>query len=168
MKNAFAVLFATFALALCAPLALAQDGKPDENSVAWVREEDAEMNAAIASARAALPACWAAREAQRGQGFMVKAALRTTTGGIEHIWVDNLRRENSRVTGNLANEPLDLAGMTRGSEVTFGEEEISDWVVFREGRVYGDYTTRVLFVRMSDDERARYLPYINALSDGLP
>lgn len=63
----------------------------------------------------------------------------------EMIWVDQLRVEDGRYAGTIANAPTYLRGTGLGDEVRFDREQIVDWSVLdTSGQMYGHYTTRVL------------------------
>lgn len=115
-----------------------------------VAPDDAEMNAAIAQARATLPQFWAKFEAKPAgySQFMLKPGLPTVDGrGPEHIWVDVIERRDGKVVGRLANEPFHLGDLKFGSEVTFSPEIISDWGYSKGDVIYGHYTSRLLMAR---------------------
>ena len=163
MKRLCLVLAALWALG-AAP-ALAQQPQDHTELVA---PSDPEMNAAIAHARETLPRFWAAYDAHNGQDFMLKVAFPIQPSGAEHIWIDAVVRQGDHFTGTLADEPEYMPGLHFGSPVTFTEDQISDWMVGRAGRIYGFFTTRVLFSRLTGDERAQYAGIESALSDDLP
>lgn len=161
------------ALSVCAALAVAvapaaaQKREPDSN-LELVAEDDAEMNAAIAGARALLPAFWAASGGQGWDSAQLKAGLVTDDGGVEHIWVAQPRLVGGRVHGVLSNEPVHMRALRLGDPVTFEESQISDWMIVRGGRIYGSFTTRVLIARMDPAERAAYAAMERAFAEGPP
>lgn len=119
---------------------------------------DADMDAAILRARASLDEFWS-RAAAPGAGesdFMVKAALRTRRGGLEHIWIGSPIKDVSGYSGRLANQPDDIPGAKAGSRVEFKESQISDWMYRRNGKIVGNRTLRVLLPRMPEGQAAQY------------
>jgi uncharacterized protein YegJ (DUF2314 family) len=152
-------LIATIAAALCfaAPHAawaqkgaagaatVGQQGSGDD--VVSFAAEDAEMNAAMDEARRTLPMFMAefnAAPAHAQGNYSVKVGMTTRAGTLEHIWVANLRRENGRLRGALANEPYDLEGLRLGDLVDIDESAISDWAIESARGQYGSFTTRVI------------------------
>ncbi len=159
---------ALLALALlAAPAAYAQKGQSAPDSVIGFSAQDRVMNGAIAHARETLPAFW--RAFARGDGeFHLKVAVQTANGP-EHLWVDQIERlSDGRLRGLLANEPVYLPGQHLGDPLTFSEDAISDWSVTRGHRVWGSFTSRVIFDQMSAAERTQYAAFIAALQDGDP
>ena len=129
-----------------------------------VPSADAEMNAAIAKARATLPTFWSSFE-KPGNGeerFTLKVHFQVDRPGgprVEHIWVDSIESlASGRLAGRLANDPHDIDGKS-GDRVEFGSEQISDWMFMRNGKIVGGETIRVLLPRMpkaqADDLREK-------------
>lgn len=156
-------LIITFAVALCiaAPQAAwAQKGVPPNppgaatssqqsvgDDVVSFASEDAEMGAAMDEARRTLPMFMAefnTAPAHTQGYYSVKVGMATRAGSLEHIWVDNLRRENGRLRGTLANQPYDLEGLNLGDLVDIDESAISDWAIESVRGQYGSFTTRVI------------------------
>jgi uncharacterized protein YegJ (DUF2314 family) len=131
---------------------------PAGRSVMITSSGNAEMDAAILRARASLDEFWS-RAAAPGAGesdFMVKVALRTRKGGLEHIWVGSPIKDASGCSGRLANDPDDIAGVKVGSRVEFKDNQISDWMYRRNGKIVGNRTLRVLLPSMPEGQAAQY------------
>lgn len=146
---------ALFLAAACP--AWAQKDAPQPDPIIQFSNEDAAMNAAIAEARSTYGqflAHFEAAGAADQANYMVKVGLPTADGGVEHIWVDNLRREGGRLSGALANEPAGLPGMHRGSHVQIDDDLVSDWALITPEGLYGSYTTRVMLPYMDPDTAA--------------
>jgi uncharacterized protein YegJ (DUF2314 family) len=156
------IIIAAAALAIgCgAPAAaVAQKSQPDRaeasegrSDIVQVSSEDAEMNRAKAEARAGLPAFMAhlARPGAGEEGFSVKFDLGRTG---EFIWASELSRENGRLSGALANEPVD-SRYRLGQRVIIPEADIIDWTYRRSGRAEGHFTTRILLPRLEPAQAA--------------
>lgn len=142
------------ALVLAAPLAHAQiasEGDPNAPPTAVMTPErmaalDKEFDAAVKAARDALPVFWQ-RLAENPGGkadFGLKVAFHNARGGTEEVWLQDIEREGSRITGRLNFDPETLPNLHHGDIVPIREADIIDWS-FREGRKrYGEFTTRVL------------------------
>lgn len=116
------------------------------------RAEDAAMNAAIAEAKASLPVFLARLDAgalQSADGLKVGFH---TDQGREHIWVDHIARKGDELTGMLANEPNWMPGLHQGSTVTFDPALVTDWSYEKDGKLWGNYTTRVMLPSLSPEE----------------
>jgi hypothetical protein len=93
--------------------AVAQDRSP----IVDLSPADAEMNAAIAKARATLPAFWASYEAPKPSedGHSLKVSFPKPRSGNEHIWMAEVKKlPDGRYSGRFANQPRDLPGKRIG------------------------------------------------------
>jgi len=134
-----------------------------QDQVIEFSESDQIMNAAIAEARASFPLFMKQYYQSLGSAassiddFSVKVEMLTTDGtNTEHIWVAPFIEIDSGFSGFLSNDPVALGCLSFGSEISFSQEQISDWSYMRDGRAYGNYTTRVLIPSL-DFELAREL-----------
>ena len=152
MKKLICVLVCVFALGV-AGFAHAQQQNGDQTFL--YSDEDSRMNAAQAQARASLPNFFAVfdrapPDAQRAI-FLLKVGLPAGGGGSEHIWVNDLHREGTRLMGVLANSPNDLPGLHQGSPVAIVDAQISDWIIQTPDGMYGAFTIRVMLPDMPAD-----------------
>lgn len=148
-KLLFCLLCALFAW----PGALAAKDPTDRTTN--VDSADAEMNAAIAKARSLLPHFWQTFAApKRGEtDFCLKLRV-TDTHGTEHFWLTDLARKDGKIFGTINNDPETVKSIKLGQRVEVPEADISDWLYFREGKMVGNYTVRVLFKSMTPGEVA--------------
>ena len=118
----------------------------DRADVVQVRTTDAAMNAAIAEAQRTLPQFLALlADPPAGAGdFSFKYPL----AGWEHIWVEGIVRRGNRLTGRLANEPME-DGFRLGQRVKVPIKQVSDWA-YRDARgvMQGHRTTRALLPQL--------------------
>lgn len=139
-------------LALTLPgLPVLAEGDPMVNFT----EDDADMEAAIAAARATLPdfLAHAAKSDLSQGGWLVKWAHPVESGN-EHIWVQLTKVSSGAIDGVLANEPNLFAGHA-GDPVTVPQAEVSDWsMTSDDGRLHGNYTTRVMLPQLDPATRA--------------
>ncbi len=170
MMRAVLVALALFATASSSPaFAQVYEKAPGREDISLVPDADTEMAAAIAKARATLPLFWDALKSGQAQNYGLKVGMQTRSGGLEHIWVRDVARiGDGNVRATLDNEPADIPNVAINAPVTFKEAEISDWFVVCNGRMYGNYTTRVIFAHMSEAERKSYADIIAAMADGAP
>jgi uncharacterized protein YegJ (DUF2314 family) len=124
----------------------------DRSPVINVPSADAEMNAAIARARATLPTFWASFEAQRlsETGHSLKVRFPNPHDNGEHIWIADVKKlADGRYSGRFANAPRYLPGEREGDVAAFKEADISDWMFMRNGKIVGGETIKPLLKSMS-------------------
>jgi uncharacterized protein YegJ (DUF2314 family) len=149
------------ALTLAAPVARAQDAAEGPQSAPLSAEQmaalDKDFNAAVQAARASLPVFWQrlASTPDTGPGiFSLKVSFKSPRGGTEELWLQDIKREGSRIVGRLNYDPQTLTTLHRMDIVPIREADIIDWS-FKEGRKrYGEYTTRVL-AKLNPQESAK-------------
>ncbi|MDN5003736.1 YegJ family protein [Bradyrhizobium sp. GCM10027634] len=131
------------------------------NRVISVSDTDAEMNAAIARARATLPVFWASYAAPKASETEHSLKVRFQTGGNdEYIWVGDVQRlPGGDYAARLADTPRNLPGKQFGDLTTFKDADISDWMFMRNGKIVGGETIKPLLKSMpkadADALRAR-------------
>lgn len=130
-----------------------------QGGVIYVPNEDPAMAAAKTKARATLAEFWTSFE-KPGPGedrFSLKVGFRTQGDNSEHIWVNEIQRlEGGRYAGRLINVPRQIPGMSAGSHVEFGDDQISDWMFMRNNKIVGNETLRPLLTRMPPADAERY------------
>ncbi|KPP92088.1 MAG: hypothetical protein HLUCCA08_07135 [Rhodobacteraceae bacterium HLUCCA08] len=137
------------------PLAVLAQGDP----VIGFEDSDTTMNTAMATAQATLPVFLARTTDAEGygvKGASVKVAFPDDFGGAEVIWVGPFLWDRGRAfAGLLANEPRALGDLRAGDRVAFTTDMIRDWSwTGPQGRIWGNYTTRVMLEQMDDTTRA--------------
>lgn len=131
------------------------------------RQADAKMTAAITEAQNTLPRALTLLPAT-GKAYhpdlLLKVAFPRNDGmGNEIIWVSDLRSTGkNRFSGRLDNAPNYLTGKRLGSKVRFSLDQVADWSILAGGRLWGNYTTRVMLPQLPAEDR-RYFKTI--LSD---
>lgn len=127
-----------------------------------VQSADAEMNAAMQTARDRFPEFWREVSADYKRvipalgGSMVKAYFDDPGGapqGGEHMWVRGVEYDGKTITGELADTPRHLRSVRAGQQVSFPLERLSDWFYVDGGKAVGAFTVRLLRTRMSVEER---------------
>ena len=114
-----------------------------------VANEDAEMNAAIAEARATLNQFFDAFENPKPnqRHFLLKARFEDDAAS-EHIWLADLNLSVLPATGTVANEP-GIKSLKFMERVKFSPTQITDWMFEENGHVIGAFTTKLLERRTS-------------------
>jgi uncharacterized protein YegJ (DUF2314 family) len=148
-------------IALVAALAGFAAGMPvaaqNPDRVIGVPDRDAEMNAAIASARTSLPKFWEAlaHPAPGEEVFSLKVAI-SDRGKTEHFWLVDVEQRNGRIFGTINNTPETVTNVRLGQRYEFTEDKISDWMFLRNRKIVGNETMRPLLKRMTPAEAARF------------
>lgn len=133
-----------------------------ESSVVSVGSADEEMQAAIARARQTLPAAIERFVAGELEAFTVK--VRVSDGqNAEHVWLSDTRYENGKFSGIIDAELQYLDGFKEGQVYEASIDDVSDWMHFNDGLMYGNYTLRVLLPRMPKEEAAKYAEHLAPL-----
>lgn len=150
---------ALLALVLAAPLVGPAATADDRAPIIDVPSADAEMNAAIAKARASIATFWASYEGHKPGETSHALKVRFPTGGdnAEHIWIADVKRKpGGTYAGRFANAPRDLPGKHEGDPVEFKDADISDWMFMRNGKIVGGETIKPLLKSMSKAEADAY------------
>jgi uncharacterized protein YegJ (DUF2314 family) len=133
-----------------------------KSKIILVQSDDAEMNAAMQTARDRFPEFWREVSADYRRvipalgGSMVKAYFDDPGGapqGGEHMWVRGVEYDGKMITGELADPPRHLRTVRAGQQVSFPLERLSDWFYVDGDKAVGAFTVRLLRTRMSKDER---------------
>lgn len=112
----------------------------------------------------------AAEHAQRSLGFFMAALKAKKPGDTsfeikkgfvdgdkrEHLWISDLTYDGTNFHGKIDNRPIDVKNVQLGERVTVAPREVSDWMFVKEGKLMGGYTTRVLYARLSPEQRAQF------------
>lgn len=115
--------------------------------VLYVEDVDAEMNAAISTAKKTLPFFEKNWQTMESDGVSVKFAVPTSDGELEHIWFTPTSFNGNEVTGRCANDPVKVPSLKLGDIRTVSRDDVSDWMIIVGNRCFGGYTIRVLSQR---------------------
>jgi uncharacterized protein YegJ (DUF2314 family) len=140
---------------------MSSQSKPDLISV---ESDDAEMLAAMQTARDQFPKFW--HEVSQDYrriipalgGSMVKAYFHDAQSkhGGEHMWVSEVDYDGATITGVLSDRPRQVRSVRTGERVTFPLERLSDWFYVDEDKAVGAFTVRLLRTRMTEEERQEH------------
>lgn len=117
--------------------------------------DDAEMNAAIDKARASLPEFWSkfAAPAANEDDFSLKLGI-SDGSQTEHFWCGQIEGNAQDATCVIANEPIDVFTVAYGERVKVDPTEISDWLYYRDNKIVGAETLRVMLPHLEKKEAA--------------
>jgi uncharacterized protein YegJ (DUF2314 family) len=163
MKTVFALLFA----AALATTARAQSESthmagrdiktPGHPGYLMVPDDDKAMDRAV-------------EHAQKSLGFFIAALKKKMDGDsdfeikkgfvdgdqVEHLWISDLTFDGQNFRGRINNRPLDVKNIKLGQQVTVAPRDVSDWMFVKDGKLMGGYTTRVLYRRLSPQDKAEF------------
>jgi uncharacterized protein YegJ (DUF2314 family) len=128
-----------------------------ESPTIEVSAADAEINAAISKARDTLGEFWD-RQANPGpkeKGFALQVAI-SDGDKAEAFWLVDVKRDAQALSGVVKSEPTVIGNVQAGDRVEFTEDQISDWVFVRDGKMVGNQTMRPLIKRMPPAHAARF------------
>lgn len=127
------------------------------NEVFDISAADPEMNKAIKKAQDTLSSFWIhyRKPGKDERDFMLKVKIEDGSG-VEHFWCGNIQVKNGSVYGDLWNNPEIVKNVSYGETIKIDPGKISDWMYYREGRIVGGFTIRVLLKYLDDAERKKY------------
>ncbi len=76
--------------------------------------------------------------------------------------MNNIKQINKNdFTGDLTNEPDDLAGLHHGDSVAFTYDQISDWYFTMNGKGYGYFTLRAMLPRLPKEQAEQFKEFLS-------
>lgn len=142
------LLCGTLAASLFPPhAALAQTilQKAERDEIAIVADDDLAMAAAFRQARATLNDFLAIAAAPKPamEHFAVKVAIHDGDDN-EYFWIAPFTNDNGRFSGRTNNKAEIVHTVKLGQAITFGRDEIVDWMYMDGGKMKGNYTACAL------------------------
>ncbi|CAN5740290.1 DUF2314 domain-containing protein [soil metagenome] len=152
MKHSGALLAVSLAGLL--PLAFSSKAQSPDRVIA-IAGNDPEMIAAMDRARATIEPVIQKLEEGSVDTFSIKVKI-TEGDQVEYFWLNNIDLQDGIFTGTIDNTPQFVHNVKLGQKVTVKKSEIADWLYTRNGKMYGNYTLRVLLKKLPADEVAKY------------
>lgn len=159
-----ALIFLLFSSLTLAKAANENTGTMDEEASAPapppyrdINDDDKAMDRAVAKARESLGFFLAALQAHKPDSgeFEIKKCF-VDGDKVEHIWVGNVSWDGKAFHGRIDNKPLEISNVHLGQRVTVKPEDLTDWMFVKDGKMMGGYTMRVLYGRMSPEQKAEF------------
>ncbi len=97
--------------------------------------------------------------------FSIKGKFTLSDKAGEHMWLSKLKLIDGEFEGRLDNEPDWVKTMHMGDRVKVKFENVSDWLIVENKKLYGGFTIRVLFKRMSKSDQVEFEHVNGALVD---
>jgi len=133
-------------------------GDESPENYVQIRAEDAEMNAAIAEARARIGEFVDALQAENAayHEFYVKKPYCTPGGEKEHMWIGQVTAKDGNFSGVIANDAVETKEVSVGQTVEIAFSEISDWKFQDGAKLIGGSTIRYFYNRMNGAEKEAF------------
>ena len=103
-----------------------------------------DMKAAIEKAKGTLDTFFENYKTMKNDSATLKFGLKTSDGGVEHIWFKPIEVNGDTIKAECGNEPRDIPGLKLGDVREFKRDQIDDWMIVVGNTCYGGYTLRVL------------------------
>jgi uncharacterized protein YegJ (DUF2314 family) len=141
----------------------------DDVNVKQIPTGDSEMASAAAKARSGLDDFLAKLENPPSgtEAYSVKIGMKDDGDGIimsgdanldggEYFWIGDIVKDGEGYRGTLNNEPQFVRNLRKGQPITFGRNNIFDWMYFEDGKMKGNATSCPLLLRSAPEELAFY------------
>ncbi len=127
-------------------------------------EKNAQMEAAYEQARASFKYLWRELSWEHRRIIpahsmaCVKVPFSQGVDGqktpyVEHLWMKDIYFDGEKIYGTVLNQPNVLTNVQAGDQTEIGLEEISDWILGINGKVYGAFTVQLLRKSMDPAQR---------------
>lgn len=132
--------------------------RPGEPEIYELGSDDKIMNDAIDSAIQTLHLFKAALQsgADSLEAFCLKVKYSMPDDYNEHIWVSDIRLEDSVYTGYIGNTPNVITEVKLGDFVRIRPERISDWMYLANNKLRGGFTIKAIRNKLSPQERTAF------------
>jgi uncharacterized protein YegJ (DUF2314 family) len=122
-----------------------------------VGDNDGQMDRAVEKAQRSLGFFMAALHAKKDGDavFEIKKAF-VDGDKVEHIWLRGVSYDGKNFHGSVDNRALDVKNAHMGQHVTVAPGDVVDWMFVKDGKLMGGFTTRVLYARLSPEEKAAF------------
>lgn len=94
------------------------------------------------------------------QDYSVKVKI-SDDNGTEHFWLTDINLESEPYSGIISNDPGIVKCVKIGQKYSFTFKDISDWMYMNDGKMYGNYTLRVLVKSMPKKQAEAYLAILS-------
>jgi uncharacterized protein YegJ (DUF2314 family) len=158
-------LFILLAIAVRTSPAQEQTKKPNETEtetpgspgLAQVSDNDKQMDRAVENAQRNLGFFLAALHAKKSGDTVFEIKKGFVDGNnVEHLWIRGVTYDGNNFHGIVDNQPSEVKNVHNGQRITVAPGDVNDWMFLKDGKLIGAYTTRVLYARLSPEEKAEF------------
>jgi len=125
-----------------------------EPNIYRTADSDQKMNDAIKTAQSTLDqfdkALWNKDYDSGTVALKIKFPTKT---GFEHIWATEIILDSDNYYGVIDNLPDNAKDIKLGEKIKIHNEDISDWMFGRNGKLVGGFTIRVIRDRLTGQEK---------------
>jgi uncharacterized protein YegJ (DUF2314 family) len=130
---------------------------PGHPGYAQVPDNDKQMDRAVENAQRTLGFFMAALRAKKDGDTVFEIKKGFVDGDkVEHLWIREVTYDGKNFHGKIDNRPLDVKNVHSGERVTVAPQDLTDWMFLKDGKLMGGYTTRVLYARLSPEDKAQF------------
>lgn len=130
------------------------------DEVYTVGSDDDEMNQAILKAKQTYPEFLTALHSEDSLNHAHAVKMRFDFGSektnAEHMWLGDLFFRDSVLFGILNSDPVEILSVKNGDTLEIKKEKLSDWMYIRDNRLMGGYTIKVLYNKMTSEEKKQF------------
>jgi uncharacterized protein YegJ (DUF2314 family) len=130
---------------------------PGGPGYAKISDDDKQMDRAVENAQRTLGFFMAALHAKKDGDavFEIKKGF-IDSDKVEHLWIKRVTYDGKNFHGQIDNRPEEVNNVHMGQRVTVAPQEVTDWMFLKDGKLIGGYTTRVLYARLSPEDKAEF------------
>jgi uncharacterized protein YegJ (DUF2314 family) len=130
---------------------------PGHPGYAQVSDDDKQMDRAVENAQKSLGFFMAALHAKKDGDTVFEIKKGFVDGNkVEHLWIREVTYDGKNFHGKIDNRPLEVSNVHLGQGVTLAPQDVTDWMFLKDGKLIGGYTTRVLYARLSPEDKAEF------------
>jgi uncharacterized protein YegJ (DUF2314 family) len=130
---------------------------PGGPGYAKISDNDKQMDRAVENAQRTLGFFMAALKAKKDGDTVFEIKKGFIDGDkVEHLWITRVTYDGKNFHGQIDNRPEEVNNVHMGQRVTVAPQEVSDWMFLKDGKLIGGYTTRVLYARLSPEDKAEF------------
>ena len=121
-----------------------------------IEQSDKEIEKIADNARRALPTFFRnlANPEKGASDFYIKYPLSGDDGGIEYVWLGDIRVKDGVYYGRLANSPTLLDGRKKNNLIAFDPDKITDWMYIQGGKIIGGRSIKYLLEKTPEEKRS--------------
>lgn len=122
-----------------------------------ISDDDKQMDRAVENAQRTLGFFMAALHAKKDGDTVFEIKKGFIDGDkVEHLWIKRVTYDGKNFHGQIDNRPEEVSKVHMGQRVIVAPQEVTDWMFLKDGKLIGGYTTRVLYARLSPEDKAEF------------
>src|SRR6185312_3531843 len=132
-----------------------QTKKKEADNLYSTDKDDQQMNQAMETAKKRLSKFDNAFESGKydKDNFSIKVRFAVSSGGNEYIWLTDISKADGHYWGLVSDTPRMTKKVRLGDRPKIDNNDIVDWLYGRDSILHGGYTLRLIYSRMSKEER---------------